>query len=52
MPLFLSFAAGAMFYVAADELIPAACAGENSRIGTCGAAAGFALMMVLDVALG
>ena len=52
LPLFLSFAAGAMFYVAADELIPAACTGENSRIGTCGAAAGFALMMVLDVALG
>ena len=34
------------------ELIPEAQAGEHSNIGTIGAALGFALMMVLDVALG
>lgn len=32
--------------------IPEAQAGEHSNIGTIGAAIGFALMMVLDVALG
>lgn len=52
MPFFLSFAAGAMFYVVTDELLPAAGSGEYARLGTFGAAAGFALMMVLDVALG
>ena len=48
LPLLLSFAAGAMFYVVVEELIPEASEGEHSNIGTIGAAEGFALMMVLD----
>lgn len=52
LPYILSFAAGAMIYVVVEELIPEAQAGEHSNIGTVGAALGFALMMVLDVALG
>ena len=52
LPYILSFAAGAMIYVVVEELIPQAQAGTHSNIGTIGAALGFALMMVLDVALG
>ena len=48
----LSFAAGAMVYVIVEELIPESQMGEHSNIGTIGAAIGFMLMMVLDVALG
>ena len=47
MPYFLSFAAGAMFTVVIRELIPEA--GERSALWF---AAGFTLMMALDVALG
>ena len=52
LPYLLSFAAGAMIYVVVEELIPESQAGENTDIGTIGVALGFALMMVLDVALG
>lgn len=52
LPYILSFAAGAMIYVVVEELIPEAQMGEHSNIGTIGVAIGFALMMVLDVALG
>lgn len=52
LPYILSFAAGAMIYVVVEELIPEAQAGEHSNIGTIGAALGFVLMMILDVALG
>lgn len=52
LPYLLAFAAGAMIYVVVEELIPEAQAGEHTNIGTVGVAAGFALMMVLDVALG
>jgi len=52
LPYLLSFAAGAMIYVVVEELIPESQAGEHSNLGTMGCAAGFALMMVLDVALG
>lgn len=52
LPYFLSFAAGAMMYVVIEELIPECQSGEHSNLGTVGAAVGFALMMVLDVALG
>ena len=52
LPYVLSFAAGAMIYVVVEELIPESQAGEHSNIGTIGAALGFALMMLLDVALG
>ena len=48
MPWLLSFAAGAMLYVVAEELLPRA----GSRRGTCGFLLGFLFMMVLDVALG
>ena len=48
MPWLLSFAAGAMLYVTADELLP------NSRgpSGVYGFFSGFVVMMILDVALG
>ncbi|MCD7818316.1 MAG: ZIP family metal transporter [Lachnospiraceae bacterium] len=52
LPYLLAFAAGAMLYVVVEELIPEASAGEHSNLGTIGFAVGFALMMVLDVALG
>lgn len=52
LPYLLAFAAGAMIYVVVEELIPEASAGSHSNISTIGFALGFALMMVLDVALG
>lgn len=52
LPYFLSFAAGAMIYVVIEELIPEMSAGKHSNIGTISFAAGFTLMMVLDVAFG
>jgi ZIP family zinc transporter len=52
MPYLLSFAAGAMIYVVVEELIPEMSAGEHSNIGVVMFAAGFTLMMALDVALG
>lgn len=52
MPYFLSFAAGAMIYVVVEELIPEMSEGEHSNIGTVAFAIGFAVMMILDVALG
>lgn len=52
LPYFLAFAAGAMIYVVVEELIPESQQGEHTNIGTIGVAVGFALMMILDVALG
>ena len=52
IPFLMAFAAGAMFYVVVEELIPESQSGKHSNIGTIGAALGFALMMTLDVALG
>ena len=52
LPYMLAFAAGAMVYVVVEELIPEASQGEHSNVGTISFAIGFALMMVLDVALG
>lgn len=52
LPYLLSFAAGAMIYVVVEELIPEAQSGKHSNIATIGAAIGFVIMMVLDVALG
>lgn len=52
LPYMLSFAAGAMIYVVVEELIPEAQHGDHTDIGTVGVALGFALMMILDVALG
>ena len=48
MPWLLSFAAGAMLYVVAQELVPQA----RGWGGTCGYMMGFILMMVMDTALG
>ena len=52
LPYLLAFAAGAMIYVVVEELIPEAQTGAHSNISTVGVAAGFVLMMILDVALG
>lgn len=52
LPWILAFAAGAMFYVVVEELIPEAQSAPHTNAGTIGAAVGFALMLVLDVALG
>ena len=51
-PYMLAFAAGAMIYVVVEELIPESHEGNHSNIPTIAFAIGFALMMVLDVALG
>lgn len=52
LPYALSFAAGAMIYVVIEELIPEAQLDRKTDIATIGAMLGFAIMMVLDVALG
>ena len=52
LPYLLAFAAGAMLYVVVEELVPESAEGEHSNIGTIGFAIGFAVMMMLDVALG
>ena len=52
LPYLLSFAAGAMLYVVVEELIPEMSQGRHSNVGTLLFAAGFSVMMVLDVALG
>lgn len=49
MPYLLAFAAGAMMYVVIEELIPEASSGTHSNLSTIGFAAGFVLMMILDV---
>lgn len=52
LPYFLAFAAGAMFYVVVEELIPEMSEGKHSNAGTIAFSFGFVLMMILDVALG
>ncbi|HZU87269.1 MAG TPA: ZIP family metal transporter, partial [Anaerolineaceae bacterium] len=52
LPYALSFAAGAMIYVVVEELIPESQLEKNTHIATIGTMVGFAVMMLLDVALG
>jgi ZIP family zinc transporter len=52
LPYALAFAAGAMIFVVVEELIPESQRNGFSDTATSGALGGFALMMVLDVALG
>jgi len=52
LPYALAFAAGAMLYVVVEELIPEMSEGTHSDVGVISFAAGFSLMMMLDVALG
>ena len=51
-PWLLAFAAGAMLFVVAEDLIPEAKLAEHPHLGTWGVVSGFVLMMILDVALG
>lgn len=48
----LAFAAGAMIFVVAEDLIPDAKLSSHPHLGTWGVMIGFAIMMTLDVALG
>jgi zinc transporter, ZIP family len=52
LPYALSFAAGAMIFVVVEELIPESQLNKNTDTATIGAMLGFAVMMLLDVALG
>jgi ZIP family zinc transporter len=52
LPYALAFAAGAMMFVVIEEVIPESQTGGHPDVATSGAIVGFALMMVLDVALG
>ena len=48
LPIFLSFAAGAMIFAVITELVPE----SNSKSGVIFYTLGFTVMMSLDVALG
>lgn len=52
LPYALAFAAGAMIYVVVEELIPESQVSGFGDTATVATVAGFAVMMVLDVALG
>ncbi|MBK9124217.1 MAG: ZIP family metal transporter [Chloroflexi bacterium] len=52
LPYALAFAAGAMIFVVVEEVIPESQSGKHTDIATTGAMIGFAVMMLLDVALG
>ncbi|MFW6138744.1 MAG: ZIP family metal transporter [Spirochaetota bacterium] len=52
LPYALAFAAGAMIFVVVEELIPESQREGKTDIPTMGAMLGFAVMMLLDVALG
>ncbi|MCM1053597.1 MAG: ZIP family metal transporter [Ruminococcus sp.] len=52
LPYLLAFAAGAMIYVVIEELIPEMHKDFKSNLGVIGFTMGFAIMMLLDVALG
>ncbi len=52
LPYLLTFAAGAMIFVVVEELIPEMHSGKKSMLGVIGVTIGFAVMMILDIALG
>lgn len=52
LPYMLSFAAGAMVFVAVNELIPKIKENDTTSIGAVMFALGFSIMMALDIALG
>ncbi len=52
LPYALAFAAGAMIFVVAEELIPESQRKGNVDLATLGVIVGFTIMMTLDVALG
>jgi ZIP family zinc transporter len=52
LPYALAFAAGAMIFVVAEELIPESQRRGHTHLATGGVILGFAVMMTLDVALG
>ena len=52
MPWALAFAAGCMIYVVAEEMIPDFKTQEGSHEGVWSFLLGFAIMMILDIALG
>jgi ZIP family zinc transporter len=52
LPYALGFAAGAMIYVVVEEVVPESQQSGNADWATMGFMLGFAVMMVLDVALG
>lgn len=52
LPYALAFAAGAMIFVVAEEVVPESQSSGNGDIATMGLLVGFVVMMVLDVALG
>ena len=51
MPIFLSFAAGAMIYVIIQELIPESQTNDNKSLMALFTLIGFSIMMILDTAL-
>lgn len=52
LPYLLAFAAGAMLFVVIEELVPEMHNGNKSSLGVIGVTIGFAIMMILDIALG
>jgi len=52
LPFALSFAAGAMIFVVIEDTIPESQSSGNTDLATMGSIVGFAIMMLLDVALG
>jgi ZIP family zinc transporter len=52
LPFALSFAAGAMIFVVVEEVIPESQRGGHTDLATLSTMLGFAVMMLLDVALG
>ncbi|MFD1362528.1 ZIP family metal transporter [Lentibacillus salinarum] len=52
LPYALSFAAGAMIFVVAEEVIPGSQENGNKDLASMSVMFGFAIMMILDVALG